>query len=268
MRARVAALLALLVITLGGVACDQQAALDALVPKAELESAERLFDQLRMRDYAAVEAVFNPQTVQGSLRPQLEAMAATIPQEPPKDVRLIGANVNVFNGTRTVSLTLEYAFADRWLIANILFHGSGGRQIVDGMRVLPTRDSQAHFNRFTFEGKGIRHFAMLAATVAMPLVVIGTLVLVIRAPIGRKKWLWAIFVLVGGGQLSFNWTTGQFAWQTFMVNLMAAGYFKVLNGPLMLVCSVPVGAIVFLAKRGDLIRAHEPKPEPVGATDV
>lgn len=65
----------------------------------------------------------------------------------------------------------------------------------------------------------------------------------------RGKWLWLLFILVGFGKLSFNWTTADFTWQSMALSLLGGSVYK--PGPYvewMFSISLPIGALTFMEK--------------------
>jgi hypothetical protein len=110
--------------------------------------------------------------------------------------------------------------------------------------------SQEALNRFTFSGRTLRHYAMFVAAVAAPAVVFLALVLLVRTPIPAFKWLWAVIIVVCMGQVGLNWTTGEMRAQLIALTLFGSGVFKAgPYGPITLVVSLPLGALVFLRQR-------------------
>jgi hypothetical protein len=68
----------------------------------------------------------------------------------------------------------------------------------------------------------------------------------------RRKWLWIIFILIGFGKLSLNWTTGQILFNplSFYVQLFSVAVIK--HGPYapwIFSISIPLGAIIFFLKK-------------------
>jgi hypothetical protein len=157
----------------------------------------------------------------------------------------------LLNGSTTyVNLTLEYRFSQRWLVAALALHRTDTMRTIDGLNVQPTVDSQEHLNRFTFSGKGLRNYVMLASTVVVMVFIVGTLVTLWRTRVPRRKWLWALFVAIGIGQVTLNWTTGGIAIQPLQVSLLGAGFSRPgLYGPWFLSLGVPIGAVIFLLRR-------------------
>ena len=225
-----------------------------MVPQAEVAFGKQVFDLLRTRQYAPLEAMLDPEITQGQpVRAQIEGAAALFPSERPKDVRAIGFAVRTFNEIRTVELTYEYEFERQWLVTSLVLRQVSGRQLVSGFRVTPAPASQEQLNRFTFAGKSAGHYAMFAATAAVPLFILASFVLALRSPISRGKWMWVLLTLIGIGQVSFNWTTGAVAYNPIFFQLFGSGYFQPFYGPVTLAVSFPAGAVAFLLARPRLV---------------
>ena len=66
----------------------------------------------------------------------------------------------------------------------------------------------------------------------------------------KKKWLWIIFMLIGIGKYSFNWTGGQMSFTPLAIQLFSAAAFKGgLYAPWVISVSVPIGALSFILKK-------------------
>ena len=64
-----------------------------------------------------------------------------------------------------------------------------------------------------------------------------------------------IFMLLGVGQFSVNWTTGQWSFETAAVELLSASISRVSFGPWVVPIAFPLGAVAFLVLKG---RHNEP----------
>jgi hypothetical protein len=243
--------ISLVILSLAVAACDQRAAFERLIPKDDAAFAIDTFDHIRRQEFEAVEARLETAATTAALRPQLQQVAAVFGTEPPEEVRVIGAFTNTVNGAITyVNLALEYRFAKRWLVATMALHRSGTTRTIDALRVQPTVDGQENLNRFKLSGKGMTHYAILAWAIVAPLFIIGTLVLLWRTSVPRRKWLWAIFVALGIGQVTLNWTTGETSIQPLHLALFSGGFLKPgPYAPVFLTAAVPVGAFLFLWRR-------------------
>jgi len=232
------------------VGCDQKALFDKFVPKDEANFAKAYLALFAAHDFDAIEAKSDPQLKAAALRDSLKQIADLFPPGNPKDIRVVGVNTFSTSTSSQFNLTFQYEYPDKWLLANVVFEKKGEDVIVKGVHVQPLRDSLENINRFTFEGKGAIHYAMLLMALLIPLFILVSLVLCVRTPIPKRKWLWVLFVLCGFFQISLNWTTGTFNMNPFSVHLLGAGFFKPGPfGPVTIWISLPLGAIIFLRQR-------------------
>jgi hypothetical protein len=242
----------LAVLALGAAsACDQRAAFEQLIPAAEAAQGRQVFDQLQRRQFEPIEAMMSDRLREtGPTRPPLEQMATVFPGGSPTVARVVGAFTRTIDGVRFVELTHEYEFSGRWLLANVLFRQDGPGLVIERMQVVRTADSQERLNAFTFHGKGLLHYVMLVLVAITPVFVIAVFVLLLRTKVPRRKWLWAIAVLLGVGQVGFDWTSGRIGVQPFMVLVLGAAFVKGSPySPLVLTWAAPIGAAVVLWKR-------------------
>lgn len=240
-----------LVVMLAG--CDQQAMFERFIPKGESALAKQLLTSLAAKDYAAIEAQLDPTVAGPSVRSSLEQLAAVFPPEPAKRVTTVGANTFSLDDVTTYNLTFEHEYSRTWLLSNVLLRRRGTQVTVLGLRLSPMTQSLEAQNRFTFAGKGVLHYVVLALAMAIPVFVVGTFVVCARTPLARRKWLWLIFVALGVVQFSLNWTDGDWAIQPLRVSLLGSGYMRSgLYAPIIVNVSFPLGAVLFLLKRRKL----------------
>lgn len=248
--------LSLLVVTLFISGCDQKEWFNKFIPKEETEFSKNQIEFLQQKDFVSLREHMNSSLKeQGQLQEGLNKLALFFPNEKPKSVEVVGANSNTFTSggttTKRTDITLQYEFSNKWLLAAVSVYqeNDGSRQIL-GINIQPTESSLAELNRFTFSGKGIIHYLILLATIAVPLFIIYTLVLCVKTPIPKRKWLWVVFILFGVCGITLNWTTGDFSIQPLNFQILGSGFFK--SGPyapVMISTSFPLGAIIFLFKR-------------------
>lgn len=248
---RHALLLSLLVLLAG---CDQQAMFEKFIPKEEAAIAKRVLSELAAKDYASIEKQLDPSVQTSSVRSALEQMAAMFPAEEPKSVSTVGSNTSTVKGITTYNLTFEHQYSSVWLLTNVVLQRRDGHVMVLGLHANPIQQSLEEVNRFTFEGKSPVHYIVFALVVAVPLFVIYALVLCFRTPIARRKWLWLLFVALGFVRFSLNWTDGAYGIQPISFALLGAGFFRAgPYAPFIFNVAIPVGAIVFLARRRSLV---------------
>ncbi|HWB61667.1 MAG TPA: hypothetical protein VG733_19445, partial [Chthoniobacteraceae bacterium] len=186
----------------------------------------------------------------------------------PSSVKVVGCKKQVDSYSRTVSTTFEYDYTEEWLLITATVRTLDNTVIVEGIEVHPL-PGPLEKNKFTFAGKGPAQYVMFAIFCAVPLLTLFALVLCIRTKM-KRKWLWIIFILLGIGRVTMNWTTGDVqAFETqvtkahgaityfhpyFAIQLLGAGYVRAPYGPWMLSVSLPLGALVFLYRRRYLQR--------------
>lgn len=241
--------------------CDQQALLDKLVPQEEVALSKRLIVQLAARDFPAIEQQLDPSLHDPAIRGKLQQLAEQFPSSPPIDVQVVGAQSFTSSNApqrAQYSLALQYAYPGKWLLANVVLNKQDGRHTLLGLHVNPLPDSLQNINRFTFAGKGAAHFIMFTLAIAVPAFILVALVLCIRTPIPRRKWLWIVFILFGFMRFSLNWTDGSMNFSPLSMHLFGAMFgWAAPAAPMVLAVSIPLGAVMFFVRRSQwLVQAR------------
>jgi hypothetical protein len=76
-----------------------------------------------------------------------------------------------------------------------------GRDAITDLSVYPESMPLESLSRFTLRGKGTLHYAVGPALYA--------LLVCIRTPIRRRKWLWIIVTILGVGKQGIDWSSGE-----------------------------------------------------------
>lgn len=141
---------------------------------------------------------------------------------------------------------IEYA-GDDYASAFIQIRRENGEDSLYFLNYYQMEQSYEEAFRFSLAGKSPFHYAVLLLTIAVAILVLATVITIIRrwrrlrSPI---KWL--VFSLVGVGQLSLDWTTGLWTLKLLYVQVLGAGFTKMTAyEPLILMVSIPIGAILF-----------------------
>jgi len=165
------------------------------------------------------------------------------------------------DSSRTITTTLEYEFADHWLLATMVKQEHSDVTIVSGFHVNPTSESVEVHNRFTLLGKESVNYVVLLLSLAALAVSAYGVIASLRSSMGKKKWLWAAVCLIGVGRLAINWTTGAVGFTPLWIGFPPSGAVMVpLYSPWVVYSSLPVGAVVFLMLRDRLTHVR-PTPE-------
>ncbi len=261
MNTRVSAYLVLtLVVGLLLAGCDQKALLHKFVPKDDDAFARRFLDAVRSGDYTAADQMLVPSLRGAKSENGLREINLVLAHGEPISVEIIGCNVFTnasSQGTlRTANLSYQIHFPDSWAAGNIAVgHRERAAAVVDThFQSIP--DSLEALYRFTFSGKSVVHYLVFAACIIIPFFILVTLIVCIRSRI-RRKWLWIIFILLGFVQFHFDWSTGHFGVQPISFLLFGASCFRPSTyAPWILGFAIPVGAILFLALRQQLLIGH------------
>lgn len=242
-----------LVLLLGAAACNRDALVAKFTPHPESEVARKAIDDWRAGRFDAVRAVIAPDARAQATDDMLRSMAAEMPKGEPRSVKVVGANTLIGGGEHRYELTYEYEFDGRWMIAQAVVLVRGNETVVAAIHSQVVSRSLEQTNAFTFANKGGLHLLMLFLAVVSPVFCLSTCVICIRTPMPRRKVLWALFTLVGVVTVHFNWTTGQTSFSPLSFQLMGASIVAQPYGPWIIGVSLPLGAIIFLARRKTLM---------------
>jgi hypothetical protein len=236
--------------------CSYKEMADKLIPKEESQFAQDCLQKLQRKDFDHIKRYIDKSIESQVTDEKLLEVVNYFPSGQLISTELIGSQVNVVNSQWHGNFSFEYHFSDGWALANVVLKKSGDNLSVVGFNVYRTAASQKELNKFTLIGKTALQYLVLIMAVATPLFTLLTTYFCIRTPMPKRKWLWILFVLVGIGSISVNWTTGQFWFQPVSIKLfsasaMAAGPFA----PWIISASIPLGAILFSFKRKRYIQA-------------
>jgi hypothetical protein len=251
--------------------CSQEAMMEKLIPKEEVEFSRKYLSLFQSRNFEEISKRLNPQLKSEKLQSQLEQVAQFFPPDPPQNIELVGSHTFKSGDKWQANITFQYEFPSSWLIANINLERIGdGELIVNGVNVNPIHDSLENINKFTFKGKSPIHFIFLVLVGFLPLFVIFTFVVCIRTAMKKRKWLWAIFILLGFVKFSINWTSGAININPLSFQLLGAGFVSAGKfAPWIMTISIPLGALIFWIRREKMIQEQKTiERRPVSGADA
>jgi hypothetical protein len=243
-------LVGLLLAVLSG--CNQATLIKKITPPEDEAIARRYVDYLRQNRLDQIEQDLDPGLKDSNTHGTFASMAAMFPAQEPVSTKVVGFR-SFFGNVRSTEITLEYEFPQRWLLAEVVTQKGGGVTTIVGFHVTPIADSLENLNRFTLEDKGATQYGVLSLAVLAPLFSLYVFVLCIKTRMGKRKWLWLIFIFVGVGKLFVNWTSGQVFFTPLAIQLPPAGASAQLYGPWIVYASLPLGAIIFLIMRNRFV---------------
>jgi len=236
-------------------ACGQKEA-SKLFEGPNADYGKSLFSDLQAKNIDALREKMDPKVLATASADVFDKMADYFPQTAPLSVDVVGLNTTEFPGNkdvaRQVNVSLQYSYDGKWLLATAVWReNAAGEKVILGMHVQPLAMSLKDANSFHLAGKSFKHYAVLAAAVAMAAFSIAVLIICIRTPMSRKrKALWCIGIIFGFGQISLNWATGAISMTPLHFQLLSAGWFRIgLVGPHMIFVSLPLFALLFLWRR-------------------
>jgi hypothetical protein len=259
--------------------CSQQAMIDKLTPHPESEYAQDVIAELRLGKIDGVMAKVDPKLQTPDTAAKLREIEAYFPGGQPKSIKVVGthttfsANVNTNTGSasrQSFNLVYEYEFESGWAIAYVTLLKVDGKLMVEGVRVTRSTQSLAQANAFTFQGKNAWHWLFAALACVIPLFCLYAFITCLRTPIAKRKWLWALFTLLGAVTVKLNWGTSVVAFSPISFQLFGVSAFAAPYSPWIIGISFPLGAVWFLVRRKSLMQPPAPvtptaSPEAPGA---
>jgi hypothetical protein len=239
--------------------CDRAAIMRRMTPKDDEAFAKNAVDLLRHQKFGELKQEFSSDLTDYPYLDKTLATAAEIfPDAEPKSIKPVALQFSHDSGSSVHKLTLEYEFPSKWLLAAVVIKRTEGRTQVSGLWVTPIDQPLEYTNRFTLAGKGGFEYMVLGLTIVVPLFTFCVMAVCLRTKGLRWKWLWAIWILIGVGKLALNWTTGDVSFTPLSLQIPCGrAIAEPVYGPFVLSVSLPLGAILFLVKRRQIVSASE-----------
>jgi len=250
-------------------ACSPGAMMEKIANPEKTKIAREYLQRLMDGD-ATLTNELEPKLRTGNEVELMKNMRALIPPGTPTSTELVGYQAFYTSGQSTYNVTFQFGYPGKWIVANAAWRESPNKpRELTGMRVTPLEHSLQATNAFSFQHAGFAHYVILTGLIIVAAFTIFTLVVCIRTKFPRRKWMWIIFVMVGAGQFSINWATGETEVRVLAFQLFGAGAFSSgLYAPWILSVSVPLGAIAFWYKRKKLTDASSAVAIPPPLTPV
>lgn len=221
-------------------------------PPQDIDAAARLtFEQIRRGEDAALRARGGPE-LKAADASALASMRAMIPKGELTGSQATSWRTTVGTDGHQAEVQHRYEFATGTLMVETALvrpNGEAPWQVL-GIHFTPVAKEDAQANALTLTGKSPAQLAFLAAAIASPLLMLTAIVLVVRAPGLRRKWLWGLLALLGLFSLRMDWTTGEIAYNLLTVQLIGAGVAKAVSplAPWIVTMTIPVGAVLAILR--------------------
>ena len=188
---------------------------------------------------------------------ELAGIAQLFPAGEPVSIKVVGYRLVRTGSDRQAEITLEYEFPKKWMLVNVVTRTAQGATTIAGIHANEIATSLEDANRLTLKGKGVDQYTILLMMVIDLALTLSAVVICIKTPIQRKKWLWVLICFVGLARFAVNWTTGAVGFTLLWVGVPPVGANAALFGPWTMYAAVPVGALVFLFLRKSLVEPVE-----------
>ncbi|WP_444910481.1 hypothetical protein [Microbulbifer sp. TRSA005] len=227
---------------------------NSLISQEDANFAQNYIGRFMQKDSDYVISLVDPELADELTPELLEKMLSHLPEGNLLSTELIGSEAQATNDTWIGNFIFEYHFEGGWALANAAIKRSEGKTTIIGLNVYKTLASQKELNRFTLSDKSHLHYLVLAMTIISPIFILITLVVCIRTPLQKRKWLWILFILFSVGAIKLNWTTRAYQIKLLSFQLFGGGAVSASeHAPLILTAGFPLGAIIFWFKRRSLI---------------
>lgn len=248
--------------------CSYEDLQSSLIPEAESTFAKEFLQKLHDREFEYVRTQIDSSLINDANDENLLEIAEYFPSGELISVEIIGSQVHTFNSQWQGHFTFEYHFSDGWAVASAVMKRTNEKLSVVGFNVYQTPASQQELTAFSAVDATPLRIAVLFLTIAIPVFMIFTCWTVYRTPIPMKKKRWYLISFIGLFKLSFNWTSGGFAYQLLTVQLLGAGMSAAgHSAPWILTFTMPVGAVWFWIKRNDLVNRTAPEIDNQSQTE-
>jgi hypothetical protein len=236
---------------------DPDSMIKKFTPPEDEAIATNYIAMLRQKQFEPIQKDLDPSLKSALTQDILLKMAAAIPTQDPISVKDIGAQQVHDSDLYRINLSFEYQFPAKWLLINVATQKKDGVLTIIGFNIYPLSDSLENLNKFTLAGKNLLQYVTLLFAVLIPIFTLYALVLCIRTKMEKRKWLWIIFIIIGIGKFTINWTTGQCGFAPLFFQFFGAASFAPPYGAWLISISLPLGAIIFLIRRKKLVAPTE-----------
>jgi hypothetical protein len=225
-------------------------------PQGQRDFAKHFVLLFGERDVAGIEKDLDPRWDRSQVEPVMQKLFSIYPRTKLKRIYVYNWTFSsTLRGGTDYILNLICEFdGDRDLLAKITLNKNADRYVVAAMYFQPVKHIAAEANAFDAPGKPSTHYSFLMLMGLIELLSVFALVRCILTPDIERKWLWIIFILIGAGKVTLNWTTGEYSYSLLSLQFLSAGFVRAnYFSPWLFTASLPLGALVFLERRSTLI---------------
>jgi hypothetical protein len=227
------------------------------LPQVDAETdalARRAIDLVKAGDVEAFRKLMQPEVRETATQDRMDELRVRLGD----DIALKNVSyrwtkfrkLNDSNSPTQVFVAAEYQLHSSTGYALLRFglKGTEGALAISDFNVQPLPGDLEVLNAWRFDGKPLRNYVVLALALAVPAFILCVLYRCVRTRMPRKK-RWLLFIALGFGAVSLNWTSGELDYQVLTFKLLGASVMRQgAYGPWFVGVSFPLGALLFLLK--------------------
>ena len=233
---------------------------EKLSTPADRAMAQDFIAAMRAGNLASQQPVMDPKLFAQTLAAQPK-VRVILPASGSPELVTVNTMTNGFGADAASRVGLNYQFGagTKWVVFQVVLQKAGGQAHVAGWNVQPFALRPPEAGDFSLQGKTPGHYGWLGAMALSTGTILFALVQLYRSAGIRRRWLWAFVCAFGLVQFVINWSTGAWIVRPVFIGLLGSGFVRPSPfDPWYLTFSLPIGALVFLYRRGDLLaRAAE-----------
>jgi hypothetical protein len=230
-----------------------------VAPQEEQTVATNFLTHLRSRDILQARTMLDP-TVTHATDENLANYGAQLRPGAKATIKLVSYQTEEGPERNQSELIYEIDFGDASCFATVVLNRSTTPLTVLALQV---SEQGKELHAFTLKNLKPRQIIFLSAWILILLTVLYALVRCLQTKM-KDKWMWLLFIFFGLCSVTINWTTLALGFEPLRMLPLGVGIGRMdITQPWVLGVAVPLGAIVFLAKRTHL----QLEPDPNGDSD-
>jgi len=227
--------------------CSYDEAIRRFTPQdADARSRAYLALLARRQTDSAMSRLMNCERSDPATRQQVVNIIGILDGEHFDSIRVLGANTWSTPRARRVNIDYEMHSPNGWFEASVATFDSAGDWRVYGLHARTLPQSLESMTWFTLRGKSLLQYGWLLATLLCAMITLATAILIAAQKGLPRRWGWVAVALVGYGTFALNWSTGEWSYNLFSVQLLGAGYTHGPYTPYFFAFSFPLGAALAL----------------------
>ena len=173
------------------------------------------------------------------------------------DVKIVEYQEYPMNNNKMVNIAYQTNYLNKYIISLFEIAKINNIPYIVGLRFRESNVSMIRLNSINLSEKSernkiSRHYTLLFLGSAILVFILVVFIICLFTKIS-KKILWLFFIFVGLGNITLNWTNGEFFQNLFTINIPTISFWQYSPyHPCILKISFPIGAVLFLIKRNKI----------------